>query len=207
MDVWLPKNRDISCAIIGKFTQGNKVEEKRLTHRLVIDEGELDFLIQDCVKEGTYAGSDKCPLGHIFTYYEGHQPQYTHLRASMLAYAHINLLEMLQRFGPNEVVRIATDSIYIRREALYKIKNVPAFWRQHQRTKSSQQQPTPGQWRDKGEKIYGPDPHIIYWPKDRHWELIKDIPDSTAPTIHDPITRSRVSYLNGGGGSGKTTRA
>ena len=128
--VWLPKNRDISCAIIGKFTQGNKVEEKRLTHRVVIDEGELDFLIQDCIKEGTYAGSDKCPLGHILTYYEGHQPQYTHLRASMLAYAHINLLEMLRRFGPNEVVRIATDSIYIRREALYKIENVYAFFKQ-----------------------------------------------------------------------------
>ena len=126
----MPKNRDISCAIIGKFTQGNKVEEKRLTHRVVIDEGELDFLIQDCIKEGTYAGSDKCPLGHILTYYEGHQPQYTHLRASMLAYAHINLLKMLQRFGPNEVVRIATDSIYIRREALYKIENVSAFFKQ-----------------------------------------------------------------------------
>ena len=93
--VWLPKNRDISCAIIGKFTQENKVEEKRLTHLVVIDEGELDFLIQDCIKEETYAGSDKCPLGHILTYYEGHQPQYTHLRASMLVYAHINLLEML----------------------------------------------------------------------------------------------------------------
>ncbi len=70
--IWLPKNWDISCAIIGKFTQGNKVEEKRLTHQIVIDEGELDFLIQDCIKEGTYAGSDKCPLKHILTYYEGH---------------------------------------------------------------------------------------------------------------------------------------
>jgi hypothetical protein len=30
--VWLPKNRDISCAIIGKFTQGGKIDEKRLTH-------------------------------------------------------------------------------------------------------------------------------------------------------------------------------
>ena len=121
--VWLLKNRDISCAIIGKFTQGSKVEEKCLTHQLVIDEGELDFLIQDCVKEGTYASSDKCPLGHILTYYERHQPQYTHLRASMLAYAHINLLEMLRRFSSNEVVRIATDSIYIQKEALYKIEN------------------------------------------------------------------------------------
>jgi len=77
--VWLPKNRDISCAIIGKYTQGGKIDEKRLTHRLVINEGKLNFLIQDCIKEGTYAGSDKCPLGNILTYYEGHQPQYTHL--------------------------------------------------------------------------------------------------------------------------------
>ena len=48
----------------------------------------------------------------------------------MLVYAHINLLEMLRRFGPNEVVRIATDSIYIRRDALYKIENVSAFFKQ-----------------------------------------------------------------------------
>ncbi|CAG8829620.1 19039_t:CDS:2, partial [Racocetra persica] len=39
----------------GKFMQRNKVEEKHLTHRVVIDEGKLDFLIQDCIKEGTYA--------------------------------------------------------------------------------------------------------------------------------------------------------
>ena len=41
----------------------------------------------------------------------------------------------------------------------------------------------------------------------RHWESVKNIPDSNAPSIHDPITRSWVSYLNGGGGSGKTTHA
>lgn len=29
--VWLPENRDISCAIIGKFTQGSRADEKRLT--------------------------------------------------------------------------------------------------------------------------------------------------------------------------------
>ncbi|CAG8589877.1 4767_t:CDS:1, partial [Cetraspora pellucida] len=36
--VWLPRNRDISCAIIDKFTQGGKIDEKCLTHRLVTDE-------------------------------------------------------------------------------------------------------------------------------------------------------------------------
>ncbi|CAG8484282.1 24704_t:CDS:2 [Cetraspora pellucida] len=93
--VWLPRNRDISCAIIDKFTQGGKIDEKHLTHRLVTDEGELDFLIKDCTDAGTFAGREKCLLGFILTYYEGHQPQYTHLRASILAYAYINLLEML----------------------------------------------------------------------------------------------------------------
>ncbi|RHZ44471.1 hypothetical protein Glove_724g33 [Diversispora epigaea] len=263
--VWLPENRDISCAIIGKFTQGGKIDEKRLTHRLVMDEGELDFLIKDCTDAGTFAGREKCSLGFILTYYEGHQPQYTHLRASMLAYAHINLLEILRRFQPNEVVRIVTDSIYVRKEALYKIENIPAFFKQvevksddaehrisdssilcshypscamysdpeeflipkseytkwikeFQKTKTPLKQLNwpeeqevreiqPGQWRDKGEKIYGPVADIVCWPKNRHWELIKNISDSIAPSIHDPITRCQKFYLNGGGGSGKTTRA
>ncbi|CAG8480295.1 19201_t:CDS:2, partial [Racocetra fulgida] len=246
----------------GKFTQGNKVEEKRLTHRVVIDEGELDFLIQDCIKEGTYAGSDKCPLGHILIYYEGHQPQYTHLRASMLAYAHINLLEMLRRFGPNEVqvkqkISYPKDSVNTKLVKVFQktkmllavgeyfpcSKHKPfvcydCFWDWYVHkgfwevitdkkpssntsiaiTKISEplkekilsepiREIQPGQWRDKGEKIYGPDPNVVYWPKNRHWESIKNITKSTAPSIHDPITRSRVSYLNGGGGSEKTTRA
>ncbi|GES82001.1 hypothetical protein GLOIN_2v1848952 [Rhizophagus clarus] len=48
----------------------------------------------------------------------------------------------------------------------------------------------PGQWRDKGEKIHGPDPNVVYWPKNRHWESIKNITESITPSIHDPITRS-----------------
>ncbi|CAG8833559.1 31001_t:CDS:2, partial [Gigaspora margarita] len=217
--VWLPNNQDISCAIIDKFIQGSKIDKKRLTHRLVTDEGELDFLIKDCTDAGTFA-------------------------ASMLAYAHINLFEMLRRFEPNEVVRIATDSIYIRKEALYKIKNVPAFFKQEKAkdldlcphtyplcamcTDSEEffiskseyakwikeflkmKMPLeiqPDQWHDKGEKIYGPDANIVYWPKNRHWESIKDITKSTTLLIYDPITKFQVSYLNGGEGSGKTTRA
>ncbi|CAG8845516.1 12144_t:CDS:2, partial [Gigaspora margarita] len=260
---------------VGEFIQGSKIDEKRLTHQLVTDEGELDFLIKDCTDAGTFAGREKCSLGFILTYYEGHQPQYTHLRASILAYAHINLLEMLRRFEPNKVVRIATDSIYVRKEALYKIENVPAFFKQekakdldlcphtyppcamcsdpfvlsmaeykkwinefqktkmplvkyecgkhkpfiykfcfgewfytpnsyahsHQPEKQEIQEIQPGQWCDKGEKIYGSDENIIYWPKNRYWKSIKNIPDSIAPTIHDPITRCQKSYLNGGGGS------
>ncbi|CAG8605323.1 5946_t:CDS:2, partial [Acaulospora morrowiae] len=195
--VWLPENRDISCTIIGKFTQGGKIDEKRLTHRLVIDEGELDFLIKDCTDAGTFAGREKCPLEFILTYYEGHQPQYTHLRASMLAYAHINLLEMLQRFDPNEVVRIATDSIYVRKEALYKIENTPAFFKQVEVKFCF------GEW------FYRPDSYALsHQPEEQEIQEIQ--PGqwySIAPTIYDLITRCRKSYLNGGGESGKTTRA
>ncbi|MEW8688029.1 MAG: hypothetical protein AB2556_19635 [Candidatus Thiodiazotropha sp.] len=36
---------------------------------------------------------------------------------------------------------------------------------------------------------------------------VKDVPDSTAPRFDDPLTRHQLSYLNGGRGSGKTTRA
>ncbi|MEW8688565.1 MAG: hypothetical protein AB2556_22355 [Candidatus Thiodiazotropha sp.] len=39
------------------------------------------------------------------TYYDGSQPHLTHLRASRLAYAHINLLWMVRRFEPEEAVR------------------------------------------------------------------------------------------------------
>ncbi|CAG8553894.1 12053_t:CDS:10, partial [Racocetra fulgida] len=175
-----PTHHLVQVAVNGKLPQDDitgfvqKNEEKRLTHRLVMDEGKLDFLIKDCTDAGTFAGRERCPLGFILTYFEGHQPQYTHLQASMLAYAHINLLEMLWRFDPNEVVRIATDSIYVQKEALYKIENILAFFNQVEI---------------------------------KHWESIKNITESTAPSIHDPITRSQVSYLNGGGGSGKTTRA
>ena len=57
---WLPKNRDISCAMIGKFTQ----RVKPLTHGLVIDEGELDFLVQDCINTGILGGPpEKCRSG------------------------------------------------------------------------------------------------------------------------------------------------
>ncbi|CAG8836855.1 4170_t:CDS:1, partial [Racocetra persica] len=56
-----------------------------------------------CTDAETFAGRERCLLGFIFTYFKSHQPQYTYLQASMLAYTYINLLEMLQRFDPNEV--------------------------------------------------------------------------------------------------------
>ncbi len=34
----------------------------------------------------------------MYMYYDGSQPQYTHLRSNILAYAHFNLLAMLSRF-------------------------------------------------------------------------------------------------------------
>ena len=127
-EVWLPKDRDQGCSIIGKFTQGAKADGKRLTRRLVTDRGYLDYLVRDTRQSGTLVGApERCPLGHILTYCDGSQPQYTHLRASMLAYAHINLLSMLQRFSADEAVRVPTDSIYVKKAALHKLKGVTAY--------------------------------------------------------------------------------
>ncbi|CAG8776117.1 12001_t:CDS:2, partial [Cetraspora pellucida] len=54
------------------------------------NEGELDFLIKDCTDARTFAERERCLRRFILTYFE----------------------EMLWRFDLNEVVRIATDSIY-----------------------------------------------------------------------------------------------
>ena len=217
-EVWLPQNRDMGCSIIGKFTQGAKVDCKRLTRRLVTDPGELDYLVRDTRQSGTLVGApERCPLGHILTYYDGSQPQYTHLRASMLAYAHINLLSMLIRFDSTEAVRVATDSIYVKKDALHKLEGVAAYVA---KTKCScgdcincmfgleyLPQVEPAQWRDKGETLFMPQDHAAYQAVPEYWHYVKDIPNSTSPNYNDPLTHHLVSYLNGGGGSGKTTRA
>ena len=201
--VWLPESRNQGCSIIGKFTQGCKADCKRLTRRLVTNQGELDFLVRDTRQNGTLVGApEKCPLGHILTYHDGSQPQYTHLRASMLAYAHINLLTMLQRFTSDEAVRVATDSIYVQKAAMYKLRGVEAFVETH-----TEQPVAQGQWRDKGEHLQIRQPDASYSAKPEFIGQTKDLIPSTAPRYDDPLTRHQLSYLNGGGGSGKTTRA
>ncbi|CAG8505861.1 4226_t:CDS:2, partial [Cetraspora pellucida] len=214
--VWLPRNRDISCAIINKFTQGGKINKKCLTYQLVTNEDKLDFLIKDCTDAGTFAKREK-------------------------SYAHINLLEMLRRFDPNEVqVEVKSDpnlcshypscAMCTDPEELFISKSEYAKWiKEFLKTKrplikydckrhkpfvsdfalgNSFINQTPmlfhiNQKNKKSEKFNS----VNGMTKNRHWELIKNIPESTAPSIHDPITRCQKSYLNGGGGSGKTTCA
>ena len=219
-EVWLPESRDQACSVIGKFTQGAKADGRRLTRRLVTDQGELDFLVRDCRQSGTLVGApEQCPAGWILTYYDGSQPQYAHLRASMLAYAHINLLEMLRRFAPSEAVRVATDSIYMKKTALHKLDGVEVYVAPQVCSCEAETclnclfgemvlpPVAPAQWRVKGETIFSPQDHAAYEPKPEHWVASNDVADSAAPSHADPITSCALSYLNGGGGSGKTTRA
>ena len=42
-EVRLPDGRDEACSVIGKFTQGSVTDGKRLTRRLVIDQGGTRF--------------------------------------------------------------------------------------------------------------------------------------------------------------------
>ena len=207
----MPESRD--CSVIGKFTQGAKADGKRLTRRLVTDRGELDYLVRDTRQSGTLVGApERYPLGHILTYYDGSLPQNAHLRASMLAYAHINLLSMLQRFEPEEAVRVAPDSIYVRKSVLHKAFVAPknlTVARQAACSVYSRKirRPRRGQGRDKGENFYMPMKHAAYLAKPDYKATKKDLTPSTAPRHDDRLSRHRLSYLNGGGGSGKTTRA
>ena len=196
-EVWLPDDRD--------------EDEIRLTRRLVIDQGELDFLVRDIRQSGTLVGAPQnCYLGHILNNYDGSQPQYTHLSASMLAYAHINLLSMLQRFEPEDAVHVATDSIYVRKSALHNLEGVKTYVAP-KRCDCGEvacdylPQVAPAQWRDKDEE---PVEHAAYLANpDYLANTKKDLSPNTAPRHDDPLSRHRLSYLNGGGGSGKTTRA
>ena len=146
--------------------------------------------------------------------YDGSQPQYAHLRASMLA--HINLLSMLQRFESEEAVRVATDSIYVRKYALHKAFVAPkrcdcgevgCVLCLLEEDYDAPVEVAPGQWRDKGEHLYMPMKHAAYLAKPDYIATKKDLTPSTMPHHDDPLSRHRLSYLNSGGGSGKTTRA
>ena len=66
----------------------------------------------------------------------------------------------------------------------------------------------PAPWRDKDEELYMPVEHAPYLAKpDYIANTKKDLSPSTAPRHDNPLSRHRLSYLRGGGGSGKTTQA
>jgi len=137
----------------------------------------------------------------------------------MLAYPHINLVSMLVRFRPEEAVRVATDSIYIQKTALYKLQDIDAYVAPKacdcggeycvSCMTGQKYLPTvePSQWRDKGEQLFMPMEHAAYFALPEYKKHQRELPISTAPRHDDTLSRYQLSYLNGGGGSGKTTRA
>ena len=116
---------------------------------------------------------------------------------------------MLRRFRPEEAVRVATDSIYIQKTALYKLEGIGAYivpkacdcGREYcvSCMTGKKYLPTvaPAQWRDKGEQLYMPQEHAAYLPKAEYMSQQKDFPLSTAPRYDDPLTRHQLNYLNG----------
>ncbi|CAG8677524.1 614_t:CDS:2, partial [Cetraspora pellucida] len=156
----------------------------------------------DCIKERTYAGSNKCLLGHILIYYEGHQPQYTHLEVLYKienvsaffkqAKQKTSYLDALQ---DSQSKNSANTSKF---QCLYKISFCAICEAEGYYSKEAVKKfiKESNQWCDKEEKIHDPDsnlvellpknPNVVYWPKNRHWESIKNITKSTAPSICDP---------------------
>ncbi|MEW8688745.1 MAG: hypothetical protein AB2556_23255, partial [Candidatus Thiodiazotropha sp.] len=129
-------------------------------------------------------------------------------------------LSMLQRFEPDDVVRVATDSLYIRKTALHRLDGVESYVAPRicdceatlMCVACMLGEPflppvAPAQWRDKGEKLYMPQEHAAYLSEPAFMATKRDLPPSTAPRHNDPLSRHALSYLNGGGSSGQTTRA
>ena len=214
----MPDDKEMSRILIGKFTQGSSNGYKRMTRRWVQTKAEVDFLVRDLRETNDLVGYDRVPVildetnfdmedemetdanGYVVTYYEGYQAQYTHLRASMLGYVSINLISMLQRFQPEDIRRVATDSLYLSPALVRNLEDVPTF---SQFSENAQW----GQWRVKDETLLAPIETAQYTPKPNYYKQNKHIPDSEEPHFNDPLALHQLSYLNGGGGSGKTTRA
>ena len=135
-----------------------------------------------------------------------------------VGYAHINLLSMLLRFKPEEIVRVAKDSLYIQKRALHKQEGVEAYTLPFCMEELDEvmkglevllikREVCLAQWHDKGQKLYLSNKGAEYYPKPEHLKQAKLLAQSTALRFNDPVSRLQLSYLNGGGGSWKTIRA
>ena len=116
---------------------------------------------------------------------------------------------------------MATDSIYVRKFALKRIEGVEAFIPMKKCdckvcvTLFAREEyfpaVAPAQWRDRDEELYMPMEHAAYLAKPDYIvckvNSKKDLSPSNAPRHDDPLSRHRLSYLNGGEVSGKTMRA
>ena len=120
----------------------------------------------------------------------------------MLAYAHINLLSMLQRLEPDEAVRVATDSIYVWKSALHKAFVAPKNMTVEGSCACSfYSRKTSLQWflGGAGTKTSRSSCHRSMRPTSP-----SQIPSQQQRTS---LPAPRHDHLNGGGGSGKTMRA
>ncbi|KAK3595708.1 hypothetical protein CHS0354_026929, partial [Potamilus streckersoni] len=96
---------------------------RRKTAKLILDPGELKFVVNDAVSKAVLCPQQKTTaklssgedFGTIVEYLSDEMPQYAHLRSYMLSYSMINLFTMLNRF-PDIAFRVATDSFYINKE-------------------------------------------------------------------------------------------
>lgn len=207
--VLLPEDNHEARIVIGKFTQGAKFGSKYMHMRLVFDKAEADFVRKKTMEDDTFCRMDSMEAQYsedvamtydtpmwVVSFYATPRGQYHHLRASMLAYEHINLLSMLQRFDVNEIPHVATDSIYLTQESLDKIRDCPLY--------SNDDVAESGMWRVKDEKIRDWRESIKYHALPSHMSGAHSY-SCDYPLATDPITYHRFSYVSGMGGSGKTT--
>lgn len=203
--MWFPKGPNSGVRVIVNFTQGASAGDKRLTRRLVTYREKWDILVKDLLKGSVL-------VGHVITFYDSKQSQYAHLGASMLSYAHINPLSMLQRFAEDEAVRAATDIIYLRKSALEKIECMKAFWKGEEGANEPKMWghytrslsppdyisfPKPVQWWEKDEKLRPGAKHAGYIAKEEFWRNKKDFELSTLPIFGDTSLQTKFRIYQG----------
>ncbi|KAL3877909.1 hypothetical protein ACJMK2_035551 [Sinanodonta woodiana] len=198
--------KDLGRKIIGKFTAGGRYDNAKYSSRLITDNVEYDFIVKNLTENNKFVGrrgvflSNGKRLGTIVTYIDGENAQWTHLRSSMLAYTTINLLSMINRF-PETAVRVATDSMYIHKKY---IEDVKPYLKMQSIFNDSENW---GTWRIKREMLHdyclSADAEIL----NDYVEYSSEFSPSSLPPVSDPVTRYKIVYLSGCGGSGKTTRA
>ena len=213
-EVWVPESRDHGCSVICKFTQGAKADGKRLRRRLLTDRGELDYLVRDTRQSVTLVGApERCPLGHILTYYDVSQPQYAHLRASIPTSTSSQCYR-----GSNQKRRSVwpLTASMSEKSALHKAFVAPkrcdcgevgCVLCLLEEDYDAPVEVATGQWRDKGEHHYMAMEHAVYLAKPECKATKKDLTPSTVPCHDDPLSKHCLRYVNGGGGSSKTTPA
>jgi hypothetical protein len=206
--------RDLAVVFIGSC-----MRNKRKNSLITRDEAECDFYVDKFLRE------DRAPVPrHVEGLYQveydaGERKDRSHIRAYVLAYMQIAVIDALGRFGADDVVYCCVDGIRVRPgvaapEGLPMAESSPVdpphpkvrAWR-WDGGETTGERPPPGLWRwkEEGEEYNYHESHAQP-PLNMHGSHAA-LADEGIELPSDEIARAPVTFLDGQGGSGKSYRA